>query len=128
MGENVIVNIQEPSFYLASYDCTTYFEPRLCFIKESVKVNDISGCMRCKVEPSITWPKIVNNLDTVIFVPRFVGSTLFPINEWPIHVHVYEALEKNFGEKNCFDVKDLRRIMWGTLHKTYQEALAAIAE
>jgi hypothetical protein len=111
-----------PDFYLTCSELRDIFEPRSCYIKRVISINGNEGRLLCKVSPAIYIADMIIDLDTVIFAPRFVGSILTPINEWPMYVYVCEILNENAMKDGCFTSKELKIMLWGELHKTLEAA------
>lgn len=114
----------KPDFYLTSTD--SFFEPRACFIQKRImiegKTNDI---LVVRISPNIIGQPYGlggNNIDYVALSVRFAGSTLFPINEWPMYVHVYRIINDDFMNLTKISPNEIQRIIWGELYETQDEA------
>ena len=127
------MNVEKPDFFLTCTELRYVFKTRSCYVQRVVDVGQMAGCLLSKIVPEICIfdEKNYKNIvaDTVVFAPRFLGSSLNPINEWPIYVYVCKitAKEKMAPSIVSFTKEDLQIILWGTLFKTYKEAEADTA-
>jgi hypothetical protein len=66
-------------------------------------------------------------INDLIITPHYQGSTLFPVNEFPMPVVIYVSLNNQIFESLRFGEKDVLRVAWGELYQT-RDAAAAAAE
>jgi hypothetical protein len=65
------------------------------------------------------------DIHDLILSPHHEGSTLFPINEFPLHVYIHRALNDRLFEQLSFDKDDVSMEAWGELYPTLDAAKAA---
>ena len=86
-----------PDFYLASSEGYDMEEPRKCY--KIKKLNGIKNdYLLIKIDPPIIGQKYGlggKDIDKVLVFTRHVGASLFPINKWPVYVHIARLLIEN---------------------------------
>lgn len=121
---------QEPSFYLASTDSSPAFAPRRCFIEEELVVNgERDNYLRVRIEPAIIGQPYGlgdKDIEDVVLATRYAGSTLHPVNEWPMIVFVCRIVNQNIRHSGKASAKDLELILIGELYQTLAAAQEAI--
>jgi len=66
-----------------------------------------------------------SDTDELLISPRFEGSTLCPITEWPAHVYVARILDESVRATKTVKSGQVQVIAWGLLFRTLEEAKAA---
>ena len=121
---------QEPSFYLASTDSSPASAPRRCFIEEELVVNgERDNYLRVRIEPAIIGQPYGlgdKDIEDVVLATRYAGSTLHPVNEWPMIVFVCRIVNQNIRHSGKASAKDLELILIGELYQTLAAAQEAI--
>lgn len=62
------------------------------------------------------------DLDVVVVATRHRDASLFPINEWPVSVHVAHVLTDNLRTRNTVREEELESIAWAELYKSEENA------
>ncbi len=62
------------------------------------------------------------NIDLVLVTPRHQGASLFPINEWPLYVHVARPLIENPEDRDVLRENEFESIAWAELYRTEEGA------
>jgi hypothetical protein len=114
-----------PDFYLASSEGYDMEEPRQCWQIKRVATEKRDDLLLVKINPPLIGQKFGlgdKDIDKVFLAPRHVGASLFPINQWPLFVHVARPLVD--GPEDClrFREADLELIAWAELYKTEEDA------
>ena len=117
---------QKHSFYLASAESRPTLAPRKCFVAERlVATEGRDDYLRVKIEPPIIgqpYGMRDKNIEDVVLATRYAGTTLHPINEWPMTVFVCRIVNENIRHSGKASAKDLEVIVIGELYRTFDEA------
>ena len=109
-----------PDFYMSSDDYDLFDEPRKCYAIRRLSGKHRDDFLLIRIDPPIA-PGEVEGFDSeiseLIVATRHQGATLFPINEWPVYVHV--ALPVAPGRR-------YRRVVETEIGDTYAEAWAEL--
>lgn len=62
------------------------------------------------------------DIDKVVVATRHVGSSLFPIRDWPVFVHVAIPLIDNLELRERVEDQEIREIGWAELYQTRKAA------
>jgi hypothetical protein len=111
-----------PDFYLACEDLSKPFEPRCCYIEQRLSSLQRDDFLLVRISPSIEQFYGAKEIDKIVLASRFVGSTLFPINEWPMHVYVCKIVNSEICISGKANASDLEIILWGKLFHTFSDA------
>jgi hypothetical protein len=121
------MNHASPDFYLASSEGYDMEEPRQCWRIKRVATEKRDDLLLVKISPPLIGQKFGlgdKDIDQVFVAPRHVGASLFPINEWPLFVHVARPLidePENYCKiRQC----DIESIAWAELYETQEDARA----
>ncbi len=83
---------QQPDFYLSSTDTEPFLQPMSCFIQKKMKSEWGLEVFLVKLVPPFVpppqWPAPYSELKDVIIQSRRRGTTIAPVSEWPLGVHV----------------------------------------
>ena len=113
-----------PDFYLASSEGYDMEEPRKCY--KIKKLNGIKNdYLLIKIDPPIIGQKYGlggKDIDKVLVFTRHVGASLFPINKWPVYVHVARLLIENPESIDKISPNEYHRIAWAELYQTEEKA------
>ena len=115
-----------PDFYLASTESPDLAGPRAAYRRQRVTLDERDDALMVEVEPPVPgreWGVDREKLDFLILAPRHVGANLFPVSEWPIHVHVAVPNDATAVDKEHFRRGEYIHIAWGDLYRTKQEAV-----
>ena len=81
--------------------------------------------MLVRVDPPVTGPGGETVVD-LILSPRFEGSSLFPVTEWPCHVYVARILNEAVMHTLFVGTDDVEMLAWGAIHPSREEADARL--
>lgn len=121
---------EEPAFYLVSRETAAPFGPIKCFVEERLlgrKEGD--DYLRVRIEPPIIGQPYglgERNIEDVVLATRYAGSTLHPINEWPMTVFVCRIVNEKIRHSGRASAEDLEMILIGELYPTLAEANESI--
>ena len=130
--DSISVSEQErgaPCFYLASGEHAILREPRKCWIVKPIKTQYRDGGMLINVDPPFKgeWVDFnVQDIDTVMILPRHEGRTLFPINEWPLYVYIIRLLVDPSKLNDTLRQGEYTCDFWGELYETKEAATEAM--
>ena len=113
-----------PNFYLASSEGYDLETPRACYAVRRMGGREADDYLVVTVSPPLMGQRYGlgdKDIDTVVLATRHGGSTLFPVSEWPLAVHVARILHERDIEGR-FEKGDLELIGWGELYRTEAEA------
>ncbi|MCH7480950.1 MAG: hypothetical protein IIC79_06100 [Chloroflexi bacterium] len=120
---------QIPDFYLASAEGYGFDEPRKCYRIMRVQSEMRDDYMLIRVDPPLTQRQhglAGVELDTIVIATRHKGSSLFPILEWPVYVHIARLHTINPSERDIIHPNEIESIAWGELYLTEEDALNSI--
>ena len=117
----------KPDFYMSSDDYDLFDEPRKCY-----SIRRFSGKFRddyllIRIDPPIEAGNVDgvdSEISEVIVATRHQGATLFPINEWPLHVHVLLPVVPGRQHLRVIETQigDLYSEVWAELYPTEEDA------
>ncbi len=114
-------------FYLASSEGYGLLHPRRCRSLKRLASDNRDDLLLISIQPPILGQPHglgAQDIDQVIVAPRHLGSSLFPISEWPIAVHVVLPLI-NLDGVDLIEANQMRTIGWAELYRHEKDALAA---
>ncbi|HYD34965.1 MAG TPA: hypothetical protein VD999_02765 [Vitreimonas sp.] len=114
----------EPDFFLASSEGYDLEEPKKCYKLRRVSNENRDDMLLVKVEPPLVGQGYGlggKDVDTLLIIPRHVGASLFPINEWPLYVHV-ALVPLDRINQNTFSKEEIKPIAWAELYPTWESA------
>ena len=112
-----------PDFYLGSTDHRDFMQPRSCDALRRVTAFDRDDCLLIRVSPEAVLNDGVTRVPLLVVAPRFDGSSLDPISEWPMHVYVVGLRTPRIKAKYAADEWDY--LAWGLLCRTPEECLTS---
>lgn len=116
-----------PDFYLASTEGYGMEEPRSCWRIHRVSTPSRNDLLLIKISPPLPGQKYGLggvDLETVLVATRHEGASLFPVNEWPLYVHVARALVENVAERDSLSEDEFVSIGWAELYPSEETARA----
>jgi hypothetical protein len=66
------------------------------------------------------------NADILLVATRHVGSSLFPISEWPVSVHVVVPLVDKPAQVEALNSDQFKEIAWAELYKSEEDARSSV--
>lgn len=111
-------------FYLSSSEILGLEDPRICIPLRRLYGNLRKDYLLVKVDPPIPGTRYQlgnEDLAYLILATRHSGTSLFPIEDWPVFVHVARWLIQDKGQLYV-DPKDLDGFAWAELYKSEKEA------
>lgn len=113
-----------PDFYIASTEGYELEEPHLCWAVRRMATEERNDLLLIKIAPPLVGQKYGlgdRDVDLVLIAPRHQGGSLFPINEWPLYVHVARPLVDLEG-RDVLRSDEMEAIAWAELYRTEEEA------
>lgn len=114
-----------PDFYLASSEGYGMEEPRSCWRLKRLATDKRDDLLLTKIDPPLLGQKYGlgdRDVDVVLLATRHKGASLFPINEWPLFVHVARLLIESPQEQTSLREEDFESIAWAELYRSPSEA------
>src|SRR3989338_1568386 len=109
----------KPDFYLGSSEHTgELVKARKCFVREKVFLDKVNEYLLIEIDPPIIGQNYglgQDDIRDIIIAPHFEGSTLFPINEWPMLVYIFYAKKGRIIASETVKASDLVMLGWGEL-------------
>lgn len=96
-------------------------EPRGCWPLKRLKSESRDDLLLMRIEPALIGQKYGlgdKDVDVVIVATRHKGDSLFPINEWPVSVHVARPLVANPELRAVIRDDETELIAWAELYPT----------
>ena len=117
-------SMSTPDFYLASTDSKILEEPRRCWQVKRVTAGRRHDLLMARIDPPLPPLEYRDNLtiNLVLLATRHRGASLFPINEWPVYVHVARPLVDNPESRDKFLEGEFTSMLWGELYRTEHDA------
>ncbi len=116
----------KPDFFLTTAgDYENLAAPRACWVKGRMKDQIRDDHMLIEIEPPLEGEVIGpgrQDIRKLILSARFVGSSLFPVAEWPCHVYVSRILDAIIIETMTINRGQVEMFAWGRIHRTFDEA------
>lgn len=120
----MVLNMDMPAdFYLAPYDPEQTFKPKDCLIEHRLAAHNRDDFLLVKVNPPFEYENGTVLVDEVVLGVRFQGDTLFPINNWPMHVHICNILNHQNIMNGKVTAKDLTITYWGLLYQNIDQII-----
>jgi|HubBroStandDraft_1064217.scaffolds.fasta_scaffold13854_2 hypothetical protein len=114
----------EPDFYLASTESYEFKHPRQCWRIKQLATPNRNDLLLVKIDPPLPVEEYGSRgpIDLVAIAPKRKGSTLFPISEWPMWVHVIQLFIDDPGHRDKILFEEFKSIAWAALYQTEEEA------
>ena len=104
--------------------------PHACWEKGRLSDKTRITYMLIKIDPPVIGQEYGlgdKDISQLIISPRFQGSSLFPVSEWPCHVYITRILDETILKTMTFGRGQVEMIGWGTIFHTLDEATAYAA-
>jgi len=114
------------NFYLASSEGYQMESPRRCWAIKRLGVGDRDDCLLIGIDPPLNGQFFGHgerDLDQVVVATRHQGESLFPIQRWPVFVHVARLLVPFEGQEIVRN-DEVESIAWAELYATEEAARA----
>ncbi|MEK7381720.1 MAG: hypothetical protein AAB262_00355 [Elusimicrobiota bacterium] len=114
-----------PDFYLASTESKRFEHPRRCRALKRVCSESRDDLLLIQIEPPLIGQDYglgSNDINVVAVATRHMGDSLFPIQSWPVYVHVARILTRSPAESEHFKDAELEAIAWAELYRTEEDA------
>lgn len=119
--------MDNPDFFLASSEGYRLEEPRSCKRIKRIRSDNRNDLLLVKVEPPLIGQPYGlggRDIDTLLVATRYEGDSLFPIQEWPVFVHVARLLIENSEQREQIHDNEFESIAWAELYATEAAAIA----
>lgn len=117
--------MNSPDFYLASTEGYGLGEPRRCWKMKRLRSPTRDDLLLIRVAPPLVGQKYgmgAKDVEYLIVATRHNGDSLFPIENWPVHVHVARLLKEPPEEQNELREEDIEAIAWAELYRSEEDA------
>ena len=118
--------MEAPDFYLSFTERREFEEPRRCWrVKRFPTRWRADDLLLVRVDPPLIGQEYglgSRDIDSVIVATRHKGYTLFPINEWPVYVHVARSLIEHPELREQIEPAELELIAWAALNRKEDQA------
>jgi len=115
-----------PDFYLASAEGYGKFEePRRAYRIKRLNGDVRDDYLLIRVSPPVIGQPYglgAKDIEYLVVCTRFKGDTLFPINDWPAHVHIVWPRGDDIISRDVIHNDELHSMAWGELYRTEEEA------
>lgn len=115
-------------FYLASSEGYGMESPRRCRAIKRIRGEDRDDYLLIEIDPPLNGQPFglgERNIAQVIVATRHQGASLFPINEWPVFVHVARLIVPYEGQDVVMN-DEWEAIAWAELYATEEAAIRKI--
>lgn len=99
--------------------------PRRCWRVKRLASENRDDLLLIKIEPPLIGQKYGmggRDVNYVLIAPRHQGASLFPINEWPLYIHVARPLIENPQDRDALCENEFESIAWAELYRTEEDA------
>lgn len=123
------VNDMMPAdFYMASSESYQMANPRRCEAIKRLRGEDRDDYLLIGIDPPLNGQVFGlggRDLDQVVVATRHRGDSLFPINRWPVFVHVARLLVPYEGQ-DVVGIDEMESFSWAELYPTEKAARARV--
>jgi len=115
---------KKADFYLSSSEGYGLETPRACYRVRSLGGRSTDDYLLVRIDPPIIGQPYGlggKDIDMVILANRHSGTSLFPVSEWPLSVHVARIVNK-LDQKQTIEENDIESIVWAEIYKTEEDA------
>jgi hypothetical protein len=114
-----------PDFYLASTEGYDMGEPRRCWRLRRIISPSRDDLLLIRIDPPLLAEKCGlcgQDIDVVLVATRHRGASLFPINDWPVYVHVACPMVDNPELRDELKEHEFKSIAWAELYQSEEDA------
>jgi hypothetical protein len=115
----------QPDFYLSSTEGYDMESVRRSWRIKRMATANRDDLLLIEIDPPLIGQKYGlgdRDVKIVVIAPRHEGTSLFPIKEWPLSVHVARLLIDNPKDRNVLSDHDFESIGWAELYRTEDDA------
>lgn len=116
--------MEQPDFFLASTEGYGLEAPCSCWAVKRVANEKRNDLLLARIHPPLAGQRYGGDRDIefVLIAPRHEGGSLFPINEWPLYVHVARPIVNDPIDHEVFRSDEYELLAWAELYPTEEEA------
>jgi hypothetical protein len=117
--------MNDPDFYLASSEGYGLETPRRCWRVKRLATDNRDDLLLVKIDPPLLGQKYGQgnrDINLVLVATRHQGASLFPINEWPVFVHIARLLIDHPELRDTLRDDEFETVAWGELYLTEENA------
>jgi hypothetical protein len=117
--------MDKPDFYLASTESYMLAAPRRCWRLKRLESTARNDLLLSRIDPPLPpMSDLATGADRslVIFLTRHVGDSLFPINRWPMPVHLAVATVVDPAHRETLRADEFKSLAWAELYRTEEDA------
>lgn len=112
-------------YYLSSLESRTFEPVRECRFTRLLRFTTDKPLVEADITPPVIgqpygWGD--RDISTVVLTPRHEGSTIDPISDFPLFVHIAIPHNADARIESPVDVSALQVIAWGELYRTAEDA------
>jgi len=123
--------IDTPPLYLASNEVIPNLGPRKCKIMQKLWSEERHDYfLRMQIEPPITGRTFQieqDEIDEVVVATRHVGTSLYPISNFPIVVYVCYIVNDVIRSTGNVSAKDLKILLVGEMFSNLEDAEKSVS-
>lgn len=111
-------------YYLSSLESKLLEPVRKCRVVKKIMFDTGKECAIAEIEPPIIGQYFNESEDIkyVLLANRHMGSSLFPVNEFPCFVFIAKFIDLNMLENSSFTKADVQIMAWGELYRSKYDA------
>jgi len=111
-----------PDLYLSSLESSRFEPVRRCRLIRRLRFDTGKPCALVSLDPPVIGQDFgeLEDLAELIVTARHEGASLFPIEEFPLFVHL--GLLRAPGDPDVISAADVEVIGWGELYRTADDA------
>jgi hypothetical protein len=99
--------------------------PRRCWCLKRLGTGKRNDLLLVRIDPPLSamsdMPPGID-LSLVILATRYVGNSLFPVNKWPLDVHVALPLVTELERRETLRADEFKSVAWAELYRTEEDA------
>src|SRR5690349_8843569 len=104
-----------PTCFLASSDSNALQEPRRCTPIKRLRSDHRDDLWLARIDPPLIGQAYGlggEDIDTVLVATRHVGASLFPVDAWPVYVHVARPLVRDLEGRERIHDREFESLAW----------------
>ena len=115
-----------PDFFLKSSEGYGLDVPRACFRRARLGGRAADDYLVVDIDPPLpgeSFGRPGQAIRVLVLATRHAGRTLFPVNEWPLYVHV-AIPTRELLQQTELSADDLDHVAWAEIYRTIDDAIA----